>query len=292
MKIEPTSFGPWQQAHRLTHDNVELIVVSEIGPRILSLRVNGGENLLFVDEDGLSRGEWRIYGGHRVWLGPETEASYAPDNAACDVSTEGGVLTIAGPEDPLSHLQKHLRIAAAGPGRFSVTSGLSSNSEMLMPAVVWALTCVRPDARIFFPWGQPGNWEMKKICYWKAWGGTHASTVTSSQWQPGEDLFVIDPTGEEGKCGTSGCEGWLGANFPAAGASFFKRFQYQLGREYVDDGCAIQCYTCANFIEMETLSPQQILLPGERLEHEEIWIAQAGLADLTQPDAIRTLIAG
>jgi len=291
MRIDVTSWGPWQRAYRLTDANVEMIVVTEIGPRIVALRVNDQPNVLFQDQGAIGRGDWRIYGGHRIWMAPETEASYAPDNQPCTVTVDDDALVVEAPIDPWSKLQKVLVISAAG-GVFSVRNIMRNTGVMLATGAVWALTCVRPDAKVFFPWGRPGNWRMKKICYWTSWcGGAQGSQVQSPQWHPTEELFIIEPTGEVGKVGTNGEEGWLGAIFPAATTTFYKQFVRQEGATYLDDGCAIQSYTCKDFIEMETLSPHAVINPGEELAHEELWRARAGLADLTNVAAIRAELA-
>ena len=291
MKITKQRFLLWNDAYVLREGAAEMIVVAGIGPRILSLRVTGGENLLFVDRTAkVARGAWKIYGGHRVWLGPEAESTYAADNAPCAVSVRRGEIMIEAPADPRTKLQKALAISGRA-GRFHVRSIVRNTGSMLVSGGVWALTCIRPDAKVFFPWGRPGAWQVKKICYWQTWGGAHATNIASRQWQPGNDLFVIDPTGEEGKVGTAGHEGWIGATFPAARATFIKQFAYRADGVYADDGCAIECYTCAKFIELETLGPQQTLHPGESICHAETWTVRAALANPRAPGRVRQMLA-
>lgn len=292
MQAEMTRFEQWERAVRISAGRAEMIVVADVGPRIMSLRVDGGENVLFVDRDGIGRGEWRIYGGHRIWLGPEAEASYAPDNAPCEVAIRENEVAIAAPVDGLSLLQKVLVVSVEGE-TFRVRNIIRNTGTTLAPCVVWCLTCIRADAKVCFPWGRPGQWVMKKICYWQKWcGGDHKSDIKSRQWQPGEDLFVIDPTGEEGKVGTSGWEGWMCATFPRANTTLVKRFAYQEGAAYVDEGCALQCYTCAKFIELESLSPQSVLHPGEAVCHEEQFRIVPGAVDVYDAGAVRAIVGG
>ena len=86
--------------------------------------------------------------------------------------------------------------------------------------------------------------------------------------------------------GTRGYEGWIGGMFPKANATFFKKFAFQENARYGDEGNAIQCYTCKHFIELETLSPEAMLYPGECVSHEETWVARRGLADLSGAVAV------
>ena len=258
MKISKCTFGNWKTAYKLTTAKAEMIIGTDKGPRILSLKVNKGSNILFGDETGkMGRDKWKIYGGHRIWLGPETETCYAPDNAACSVKVEKQQIIITAPIDPVTNTQKILTVSETKKG-FNVTNTVKNTGVMLITGAVWGLTCVSTNAKVFFPWGRPGNWEMKKICWWKGWAG-HGSNISSKQWQPTNDFFIINPTGEEGKVGTGGYEGWIAATFPEAKTTFVKKFQYQNNAEYLDDGCAVQCYTCDKFIELETLSPFQTI---------------------------------
>jgi hypothetical protein len=40
---------------------------------------------------------------------------------------------------------------------------------------------------------------------------------------------------------------------------------------YPDGGCNVELYTCARFVEMETLSPCMVYHPGQTYVHEERW---------------------
>ena len=77
-----TAFG-WDQCARLANAQTELLVSLDVGPRILSYKTEGSANALghLPEELGASgEPEFRVRGGHRLWVAPETEISYAPDN--------------------------------------------------------------------------------------------------------------------------------------------------------------------------------------------------------------------
>ena len=287
MKIEKTTYKGCADSYRLVHGDAEMIVVTQFGPRILSLSV-GGENLLFEDDGKLQRGDWLIYGGHRVWVSPETEQTYAPDNAPCEAVVEGETLLVTGPANPDTKLRPALRISAEGE-RFVVDNLITNTGEMVQTGGVWALTCVAPTGKVCFPWGRPGAWHLKKIVYWNNWS-THTSDVTSRQWRPGPDLFVIDPTGEEGKVGTANYEGWIALSRPDA--TFIKTFEHIEGATYPDDNCSMEAYTCDLFIEMETLSPSVTFYPGETTGHREHWLATKQAVDVSKPETVRALLKG
>lgn len=290
LQIGQTQFDRWSEAYRLTLGEAEMIVVTEIGPRILSLSVSGGPNLLFVDDDlSLSRDAggdtWYIYGGHRVWVAPESEASYAPDNAPCDVTVSDGRISVLGPLNPHTLVQKRLTVSGRD-GRFVVESAILNRGEALFLGGTWAITCVAPTGIVAFPWGSGGCWDLKRITYWARWMD-HRSDLTSQQWRPGPDLYQVAPTGEEGKVGTNSPEGWVA--LCRDDATFVKARPWAPAH-YPDGGCSLEVYTCDRFIEMEMLGPLTTVVPGSEAVVEEEWTVTSERVDPGNGDSIRRLI--
>jgi hypothetical protein len=289
LQIERTEFRGWRGAYRLRLREAEMVVVTEVGPRVLSLSVGDGPNLLFVDEETAGRGQgdtdWHVYGGHRLWVAPETEDTYAPDNLPCQVEASEGRLTVTAPVSPRAKLQKRLTFAASE-GRFVIEHGVLNTGDTLYPGAMWALTCVVPNGLIVFPWGRGGAWDLKKVVYWNKWMD-HRSDVASLQWQPGPDLFAVVPTGEEGKVGTHSPEGWVA--LCREDATFVKSYDWVSGASYPDEDSSLQVYTCEQFVEMETLSPLAVFYPGTEVVHREIWSVTAEVVDPQDGAALRRL---
>jgi hypothetical protein len=289
LQIEPTAFRGWREAYRLRLGDVEMVVVTEVGPRVLYLSVGDGPNLLFVDEETAGQGQgdadWHVYGGHRLWVAPETGDTYAPDNLPCQVEASEGRLTVTAPASPRTRLQKRLTFAESE-GRFVIEHSVLNTGDTLYPGTVWALTCVVPHGVIVFPWGRGGAWDLKKVVYWNKWMD-HRSDVTSRQWQPGPDLFAVAPTGEEGKVGTHSPEGWVA--LCRDDATFVKSYDWVSGASYPDEDSSLQVYTCEQFIEMETLSPLAVFYPGAEIVHREIWSVTAEVTDPQDGAALRRL---
>src|SRR5262245_20519379 len=102
MRMDLVEFAGWRDCLRLTDGAIELIVTTAIGPRIISARLAGGENLLWVDPAtaGQTGGdEWHAYGGHRLWMAPETlERTYVPDNGTAQSTWDGTTLRVSATE--------------------------------------------------------------------------------------------------------------------------------------------------------------------------------------------------
>ena len=88
MPATKTSALGWENCARLVNDHAELLVTLDVGPRILSYKTTGGENVLrtFPDQMGKS-GErnFQVRGGHRVWVAPEGDLTNVPDNGPVEV---------------------------------------------------------------------------------------------------------------------------------------------------------------------------------------------------------------
>jgi hypothetical protein len=79
-------------------------VPEDFGPRIVSLRRGGGDEVLAIlGPDSVIEhpgGTYRFRGGHRLWAAPEIAAStYASDDEPCRVVQDGDRVTVTGSPD-------------------------------------------------------------------------------------------------------------------------------------------------------------------------------------------------
>ena len=90
--MEKIEFLDLPNCFRLTNGEVEIIVTTDIGPRILFYGFSGGENILGLYPEAkveTALGVWKPYGGHRLWIAPENMPnSYAPDNFPVEYESE------------------------------------------------------------------------------------------------------------------------------------------------------------------------------------------------------------
>jgi hypothetical protein len=288
VRIEECEFGGHADSFACRVGNRRLVITGGVGPRILSLSIGDGPNILFVDERGVhARGDWRLYGGHRLWVAPETEATYAPDNDRCRVETDQDRITVTAPEKAPG-IERAITVSERG-GNFVVTHTVTNRAETLAAGALWALTCVMPEGTIFFPWGTGGDWDLRGVVYWKGWMGS-STDFRSPQFVPTDDLFLVRPTGEVGKVGTAGHGGFVGVTTDHY--TFVKRFDRHPAAPYPDEGCAIQCYTCPDFVELETLGPVVTLFPNVPVTHVEEWVVSEGPIDPEDGAAVRRLVEG
>src|SRR5579862_3212972 len=108
VSIEKINYKGWPNSYRIANGEVELIVTSDIGPRIMRYGFVDGQNFFKVFGDQLGKsGEpaWQFRGGHRLWLAPEdARLTYAPDNSPVEMDVQGSTLTSTQPVEPSTGL--------------------------------------------------------------------------------------------------------------------------------------------------------------------------------------------
>lgn len=280
--IEKISWRGWNNVYRVWNREVEIRVLAEVGPRILWYGLKDGENVLHeVTSDSGSTGgsEFRLYGGHRLWVSPEVERTYFPDNRQVTVESDNKRILFTAPvEDtaPGTNLQKQLEIRindkGAGVQLSHCVINLDSRPTELAP---WTPTMMRPGGRAILP--LPPRVAMDKDHYLPVgpltlWSFTD---LADSRWRLGTEYVQLlqstTPAGrfEEQMTGTFNPGGW-GAYF-TDNLLFVKRAAVIPGASYPDFGCNFEIFTNREFLELETLGPKVVLKPGEQVIHEERW---------------------
>ena len=282
MIAERFSYRGWPNAHKLSNGVVELIVTADVGPRILSYGFCGGENILYEVKDDAGKidgSQFRLYGGHRLWVSPEVERTYYPDNFPVKVSDRGnGILFSAAREKtpPGTNLQKELEIELGVTGsEVRITHRIRNHDTQSTKLAAWAPTMMRTGGRAILPLS--ARVAMDKNHYLPVgvlsiWSYTD---FADPRWTLGTSYIQLqqsaNPNGrfKEQMGGIYNSSGW-GACF-CDGYLFIKRADVISGADYPDFGCNFEVFTNPEFLELETLGPVVELHPGEVVEHVERW---------------------
>ncbi len=156
--IERFSYRGWNNAYKLSNGVVELVVTADVGPRILCYGFRNRENLLHeVETDAGKTGgcEFRLYGGHRLWVSPEVERTYYPDNTAVEVSQQGNASRFTAQREQLplgSNLQKELEIELAATGsQVRITQRIRNDDIHSTTLAPWSPTMMGAGGRAILP---------------------------------------------------------------------------------------------------------------------------------------------
>lgn len=272
MRIERIQYAGWN-AYRCRRHHAELVVVTGIGPRILQFNAVAGANLLYEDHRNFQVGEWRMYGGHRFSLAPETPLSYSPDNDPCEADAGEDILTIR--QQPMSiGLQKTLRIQSAGDqDGFIVHHELENRGESPWSGAIWAITCVPLTGRVQLRRGKSSPTAASSCHFWSN-PGQYLANPLSPQWRDADRVFAVEPTGEMAKVGLHSSEGQIQFDHPEARFTL-RQLVVPRPEQCPHHGCNLEVYTCRDYMELEILGGIHRLDPGRSMSLTQRWTISA-----------------
>lgn len=281
--LERINYRGWQNSYRIFNPTVELVVLADVGPRIISYGFRNGENILHEvpEHAGLSGGrEFRLYGGHRLWRWPELASTYFPDNFPVAVSEDGNSVRLTAPlenEAPGNGLQKQLRIQLEDRGsRVMVEHNITNRNDHAIELAPWAPTMMKPGGRAILPLPPRAAMDQdhfQSVGPLTLWSFTD---FADPRWALGTEYIQLEqqanPAGRfpEQMTGIYNPAGW-GAYF-VDGMLFVKHAPASPDAAYPDFGCNFEVFTNPEFLELETLGPKVRLEPGGSTSHTERWM--------------------
>lgn len=278
-KLEKTTLINLPNCLRLTNGEIEVIVTTDAGPRILHYSFAGGENILGLYPEKAvetALGEFKPYGGHRLWIAPEKmPESYAPDNSPVeyDFDETKNSIRLTQNIEPATQMQKEMTIAldAEGSG-VSIRHKITNRGTETVERAPWAITILRgggealiPNAP-YAPHGSETLLPVRNLALWAY------SDLSDSRWRFGENFIHLRVDSEKKraiKIGVSNKEGWT--SYTSGNLKFIKRFDFVEGVNYPDMNSNNEVYTQGEYIEIESLAPLTKLASGEFVEHTERW---------------------
>ncbi len=272
--VKKVKYAGWENCYKIENNQVQVIITSEVGPRIINYSFIGKENhmKIFDDTAGLTGGdEWNIYGGHRLWHSPEAmPRSYAPDNKKVDITVIENGVSISQATEKSTFIKKDLQVTLdSNSTKVTIKHYLTNKGLWDIELAAWALTVMAPGGLEIIPQEQKDTnllpnrmlslWPYTKLNDHRVtWGNKY--------------IFIKqDPTFEPPfKIGLSNTPGWAAYN--NFNQLFIKKFKHIKDAIYPDySGSSYETYTKNDMIELESLSPIILLAPEETIEHIETW---------------------
>ena len=274
--MEVVPYAGWNDCIRLSNDSVELIVTKEVGPRVLRYGFLGGPNefVEYADQLGLRGGnQYRSYGGHRLWVAPETAGwTDHPDNLPVMVSETDDGMCFTPPREEGTGLQKSIIISLPSTGpTVTVRHTLTNVTDEPIMCALWALSVMAPGGTAIIPHERfiPHGEKVLPARPMVLW---HYADMTDPRWTWGKKFVrlrqSIDATTPQ-KFGVLTTDGW--AAYANDGRIFLKHFPYDPAASYPDYGCNAEIFTNKKMLEVESLGPMGPLRPGETRSHTEQW---------------------
>ncbi len=283
--IERIEYRGWKNCWRLSDGAVDLVVTSDVGPRIIRFGFTGGENMFKESEAEAGKtggAEWRSYGGHRLWHAPESvPRTYWPDNTAVTAEKRGEWLVVTAQVEGNTGIRKEVRVrltaASAGEGRAEIVHVLHNENLWAVELAPWAITVMAEGGTAVMPLPPRGRHEdnLLPTCSMAMWAYVNMSDPRWS-WLEKHVLLRQDVKAKgPQKIGLRSPAGWLA--YAVKGNLFIKKAAFSEGAAYPDMGSNIECFTNPDMLELETLGPLCRIEPKASVEHREEWALIRGV---------------
>ena len=266
----------------LSNGSLTLFVTKSVGPRVISLTVDGGENIFAeLPNETLpcpGVGDFHLYGGHRLWHAPEDpRRTYLPDDDPVEITPIQNGLRVVRETETKTGIQKQIDIQInPNQNQVIVNHQLTNHSLWPVTCAPWAITQVRPGGVAILPqnrqlWDQNPTLPNRTLTLWPY------ADINSPHIEWGNDVVLIhaNMTADHLKIGFPNPRSWLA--YWVDGTLFVKRARFDLQSEYYDFGSSSECYCKNIFLELETLGPKVTLNPEESTTHLETWEVYTGI---------------
>jgi hypothetical protein len=270
------AYGGWKNCFKLTNGVIELIVTTDVGPRIIRFGTVGGQNVMkeFKDQMGKTGGkEWRIYGGHRLWHAPEAKPrTYGPDNEPVGYDWDGKTLKLTQKVESTTGIGKQIEITLdPTTNHVKLLHRLINNNPWSIEAAVWCLSVMAPGGRVIVP-QEPFRAHSDYLLPARPVTLWHYTDMADPRWTWGTKYIQLrqDPTAATPqKIGVFNAQNWVA--YYLGEQLFIKKYESYC-KPYPDFGCNTEVFTNSDMLEVETLSPLTNIAPdGGILEHAEHW---------------------
>lgn len=297
VKIEKTSYAGWSNCYRLTNGEVELIVTTDVGPRVIRYGFVGGQNIFKEFKEQLGKGgekEWQARGGHRIWIAPEqVPESYALDNAPIQAVVKGDSIEMTQPVEKETGLQKQIIVKLAGSGtNVEVVHHIKNTAAKPRELAPWALTMMAQGGVGIhgFP---PRGKHMEILVPTNPLVMWAFTDLSDPRWKITKKYITLrqDPKATTPQKVGSWNPNTFGA-YLLGSDLFIKRYAADPAKRYPDNGASFETFTNPDFLELETVGPLRTLKQGETADHVEHWTLHRNvkISSWTDADIDRVLL--
>jgi hypothetical protein len=287
--VGPLSYHGWTGALRLRNEQVEAIVVPEVG-RVMSFRFHDGQNVLWEDQslrgkrgDATGR-EWVNFGGDKTWPAPEAEwkahtkrEKWMPppgfDGMPGRARRDGSAIVLTSPVDPFYGIRTSRRITLRGDDPIMVIeTEYEKVSGAAIPVGIWVIAQFRDPVAVYVPVPATSRFPDGHFRF--------RDTPWPQLTTMGGLIKVTRDPAASHKLGSDADRMlWVGTKEMCLMAT-----TRVAGAEYPDRGASAEVYTNPDpktYVELETLGPLATLAPGQRIQETNTYT----LLRRREPDA-------
>jgi hypothetical protein len=285
-KIEKISYKGWPNCIKMSNVSVEIIITTDVGPRIISFGFKGKDNEFFEDPSQIGKTggkEWKLYGGHRLWIAPEEKPrTYYPDNNPVRYEIKGNTVRLISETENTTGMEKEIEVTLEE-NHVKVIHRVTNHNLWDTELALWALTVMNSGGKAIIPQEEympnpgvpdtPGQkidpryyLPVRNMILWSY------TRLNDPRWLFTGNYIILKQdinSKKPQKLGVSNGQKW--AAYARKDHLFVKKFDYKPDGIYPDMGCNFETFTNQDMLEMESLGPLTKLAPGKSITHQEDW---------------------
>ncbi|MCS7231599.1 MAG: hypothetical protein RMJ67_05640 [Elusimicrobiota bacterium] len=256
---------------------VDLLIPKKFGPRILYFGFKNQKNIFEEVEDVEFKnkyGVWKIYGGHRLWIAPESIETYYPDNDEVEIKSEAEGLVVSNCYKEIG-IKKEITLKFKDKNKVELIHRIYNISKNTKEFSLWTLSVMCKNGVAVLPQNikksdKFGFLPTKNLVFWSYTDFKDKRLkITKDYIYIKQDPKIKRPL----KIGQYLVSGWIGYKIDKY--FFIKKLKSEIEPYpyvyYPDFTSNVEIYTSDKFLELEFVSKLYKIKKGEFGELKEEW---------------------
>lgn len=248
---------------------VEVGIPLSFGIRIAHFSFVGEENEFFVHPNEMKdfslESGWRLRGGYRLWIAPESPDNYYPDNSPVKYEIKGNTVIVTQEKDEVLNLVKTVEVTLKG-NKVHITNRILNTGKRRKFAL-WGISAMKPGGVITVPLKErEGGYDPN--LHISAWDYTDLS---DERLKLGRKEIKIYQREAERKLK-------IGVGHPAGAVTYEngktvvkKYIPLYPDKQYADGGVSFEVFVSNYMTEIEGLSPLKNIATNKTAIYRETW---------------------
>ena len=252
--------------------DVKIGIPLEFGIRIIYLSYKGSENLFFEQPSDMvdlsTEWGWRVFGGHRLWLAPESEKNYRVETSPINYEIKGDTVILTQGLDDWLKVYKSVEISFENTNAVKITHKLKNADDKTRKFSVWGVSSMAGGGVEYIPlkYRDNGYDPLNVITTWDY------TSLGDERVKYERELITLThrPIGKKYKIGVGHPK--CAPKYINKGVIFEKEYEINTDKVYPDGNVSFETFLCDHMVEIESLSPLYDVKVGETVCHTEKWI--------------------
>lgn len=270
MNIQKKQHAAYGECLFIDNGIIEIAVPVSFGLRVGYFSFVGSENVFFEQPSDMldfnTAEGWKIRGGHRLWLAPDQNATYYPDNEPITYEIDHDEIILTQKEDTWFKVIKRFKISMEE-NRLHIKHEVTNTGTCPLEVSLWSISVMAPGGVEIIPL-ETGEGGMAPISRFSFWDHTNPGD-SRAEYRKDRIILKHQPISDRYKIGVG--HPVSPVRYELNETVFLKHFDVKKEQRYPDGNVSFETFMSQYMVEIESLSPMLTIQPEETAEHQEVW---------------------